>query len=159
MPNDRTSYVEGSRAKTSVAQESKPASMESDQDSGVSLRGSFAHYDRDSLSWRTSQLCLDGGLSEFSETWPRAGMMRNGIAFQLQPSAPLTDVIGSSSLHTPTATGNQAAPSMRGRDRGSWYPTQATGESFSGTRGGGHVNPRWVEWLMGFPDGWTELER
>jgi len=23
----------------------------------------------------------------------------------------------------------------------------------------GSLNPRWVEWLMGFPDGWTDLER
>jgi hypothetical protein len=21
----------------------------------------------------------------------------------------------------------------------------------------GQLNPRWVEWLMGFPDGWTDL--
>jgi hypothetical protein len=23
--------------------------------------------------------------------------------------------------------------------------------------GDGTLNPRWVEWLMGFPDGWTDL--
>tara|TARA_Y100000593_G_scaffold52177_2_gene98038 strand:- start:443 stop:736 length:294 start_codon:yes stop_codon:yes gene_type:complete len=23
---------------------------------------------------------------------------------------------------------------------------------------GGQLNPTWVEWLMGFPDGWTDLE-
>lgn len=23
---------------------------------------------------------------------------------------------------------------------------------------GGQLNPRWVEWLMGYPDGWTDLE-
>ncbi len=23
---------------------------------------------------------------------------------------------------------------------------------------GGHLNPTWVEWLMGFPKGWTDLE-
>jgi hypothetical protein len=23
---------------------------------------------------------------------------------------------------------------------------------------GGQLSPRWVEWLMGFPDGWTDLE-
>ena len=23
---------------------------------------------------------------------------------------------------------------------------------------GGKLNPRWVEWLMGFPPGWTDLE-
>jgi hypothetical protein len=23
---------------------------------------------------------------------------------------------------------------------------------------GGHLNPQWVEWLMGFPIGWTDLK-
>jgi hypothetical protein len=25
-------------------------------------------------------------------------------------------------------------------------------------KAGGQLNPQWVEWLMGFPDGWTDLE-
>jgi hypothetical protein len=28
----------------------------------------------------------------------------------------------------------------------------------SGTYFGHKLNPRFVEWLMGFPDGWTDLE-
>ena len=24
-------------------------------------------------------------------------------------------------------------------------------------RAGGYLNPRWIEWLMGFPVGWCEL--
>src|SRR5688572_21555650 len=50
----------------------------------------FAKYDRRSSSWRTSQACLlalagnqAGGLAEFSETWPRSGLMRSGIAYRL----------------------------------------------------------------------------
>jgi len=23
---------------------------------------------------------------------------------------------------------------------------------------GGALNPQWVEWLMGYPEGWTDLE-
>ena len=26
-------------------------------------------------------------------------------------------------------------------------------------QGGGSLNPTWVEWLMGFPQGWTDLKR
>ena len=45
-------------------------------------------------------------------------------------------------------------------------PTAADAEGSSGgkmhsslrTEAGGQLNPEWVEWLMGFPIGWTELD-
>jgi hypothetical protein len=64
---------------------------------------SFATYDPDSRSWKTSQASLLGGWETYSQTWPRSGMTRSGIAYPLQPSAPLTDVTGSSWLPTPAA--------------------------------------------------------
>lgn len=53
---------------------------------------------------RTSRVSSveDSGTS--SGTWPRSGMTRNGIAYPLPPSAPLTDVIESLSWPTPKAT-------------------------------------------------------
>ena len=77
-------------------------------------------------------------------------------------------------LHTPTATANQMAPSMRDRDPGSWWPTPVArdrkGLSGAGRQErkehpkdtlpnavGGALNPKWVEWLMGYPVGWTNL--
>jgi hypothetical protein len=119
--------------------------------------------------------------------------------------APLTDATGSGLLHTPTAKANQASPSMRSRDPGSWFPTpkasdvdrggrgdllqvvrgnpspsghfrwptptasEGTGPGHA-TKGGmnlrtaiqkatpGSLNPTWVEWLMNFPLGWTEVD-
>jgi hypothetical protein len=88
---------------------------------GQSTPVSLASFDRDTWSWRTSQLSLLGGSEPFSQTWPRSGMTRSGTAFQLQPLAPLTAVTGSGLLHTPTAKANQASPSMRDRDAGSWF--------------------------------------
>jgi site-specific DNA-cytosine methylase len=41
-------------------------------------------------------------------------------------SMPRTDEIESGLLHTPTATANQMAPSMRSRDAGSWWATPNT---------------------------------
>jgi hypothetical protein len=70
---------------------------------GASTHDSFASFDPDTSSWRTSQLCLDGDLDEFSETWPRAGMTRNGTAYRLQPLAPLTGETGSGLWRTPRA--------------------------------------------------------
>jgi len=75
--------------------------------SGRSSLDSFASLNPDG-SWRKtcqgySQVTLDGSLETFSETWPRAGMTRNGIAYLRPPSAPLTDEIASGLWPTPDA--------------------------------------------------------
>jgi hypothetical protein len=46
----------------------------------------LARYDRATSSWRTSQLCLDGDLDEFSETWPRSGIQAAGTVSLPLPS-------------------------------------------------------------------------
>jgi hypothetical protein len=64
--------------------------------------------------------------------------------------------------------GRRDAPTASdGIDGGArWSATQGTlttavlapdGTRLPETRGG-HLNPTWVEWLMGFPLGWTDLE-
>lgn len=85
-------------------------------------------------------------------------------------------------LHTPTSTANQLAPSMRERDKGSWFPTpdagmmqggrtlpegtSPTGMTPDGKKrqvgltnavAGGKLNPAWVSRMMGFPDGWMDV--
>jgi len=67
------------------------------------MRASFANYDPATSSWRTSQLCLDGEWSEFSETWPRAGMTRNGKAYEHATLVPRTDESESGLWPTPDA--------------------------------------------------------
>lgn len=81
----------------------KGSSRQTNGGSGLSSPESFASYDPDGSCWRTSQLCLDGDLEMFSGTFPRAGMTRSGIAFRLQPLAPLTGGTGSGLLPTPAA--------------------------------------------------------
>jgi hypothetical protein len=46
----------------------------------------LARYDRDTQSWRTSQLCLDGDYQLFSETWPRSGIQAAGTVSLPLPS-------------------------------------------------------------------------
>ena len=77
----------------------------------------LAKYDPATSSWRTSQLCLDGDLTEFSETWPRSGLMRSGIAYRLPPLVPLTDEIGSGLLPTPRSCSSAAAVLNESRAR------------------------------------------
>src|SRR6188768_465946 len=93
----------GSPAKMSRSQERTRAFAASAAAYGRSTPELLARFDRATSSWRTSQLCLDGELSVFSETWPRSGLMRNGTAYQLPPLVRLTDATGSGSWPTPTA--------------------------------------------------------
>src|SRR3990167_1670174 len=45
---------------------------------------SFAQYDHPSSSWKTFQACLALDISEeFSETWPKSGMMHDGLCSEL----------------------------------------------------------------------------
>jgi hypothetical protein len=134
----------------------------------------LANYDPHSSSWRTSQICLvalasnrGNGLAEFSETWPRAGMMRNGTAYQ-QPLSELHILVtGSGSWPTPNKSNGFAPFSMLTMHR------KALGLSRpSGAKMGfdlkweprsvpylvdGWINPILSEWLMGFPIGHTAL--
>ena len=247
------SSAAGFRAKTSHSLAGALASKVRALVSGASTGELLASYDPASSSWRTFQACLVSGWEPFSETWPRSGMMRSGIAYQLPPSAPLTGETASGSLPTPTAKANMMAPSMQkwSAHRNLW-PTPAasvtnlsespeswqaradklkakgingngagvpltvavkmwpTPTSSLGTKGGrvtprksreggtlieavsarrfatptsrdwrsgkaspetlaknsrplseqigGSLNPTWVEWLMGFPLGWTVCE-
>ena len=82
-------------------------------------------------------------------------------------------------LHTPTKKANQLSPTMK-RWPGNWFLTPSANEDAAGTPNGnmqkmlgnsvevrgeteeewnsGVLNPDWVEWLMGYPSGWTDLE-
>jgi hypothetical protein len=86
-------------------QEKELESKESARVFGQNTLESFASYDPDTSSWKTSQLSLLADSTPYSETWPRAGMMRNGTSYRLQPLAPRTSVKESGLLlTTPTAT-------------------------------------------------------
>jgi len=103
-PGGSTLSLPGSRNRARIsqlpgkAQELKASGQDSGQKSPVWL----ASYAPDTSSWRTLQLCLEGGLAEYSETWPRSGMMRNGIAYQLPTLAHLTGGIDGGAYATPT---------------------------------------------------------
>jgi hypothetical protein len=163
--------------------------------SGPTSLDSFAKLDRDGWWLKTSQgycqASLDGSLERFSETWPRAGMTRNGIAYLRQPSAPLTDATESGSWPTPTVSDVKGTTEFHPRkeakfetkhavtlaqyvqwqERQTW-PTPRAEHDSGGHRGSsdtlhsaiksahpnsGALNPTWVEALMGYPHGWTDV--
>lgn len=74
---------------------------------GLTLLQSFASYDPDSASWKTSQGCLVSGTrEEFSETWPKQGIMQGGVCWELTMLAPRTKGRGCGLWPTPNVCGN-----------------------------------------------------
>jgi hypothetical protein len=146
--------VEGFRAKTSALRNTTARDLKaSEAVYGLSLRGSFAFYDQQSLSWKTSQACLFGGLIAFSETWPNAGTMRNGAVTRRAPWVRHTCDEGCSLWATPRKS-RRGVTKDKGRPGGGCRCL----ETDIANRGHiGPVNPTWVEWLMGFPAHWTDL--
>ena len=228
------SYAGDFHAKIYQQQEKVPVSKESAAASGLKCLGSLARFDLDSHLWKTHQYSLLVGLDEFSETWPRWGMMRGGECWELSMPVLPTSETESGSLPTPRATdgdkGTRTAQGAakewaRGRNKDlgmivAMWPTpqahkttrsgeivNADGTPWNGitkphsktsgrpittaladavalwptptahnaketnapseskrntptlaAQAGGHLNPTWVEWLMGWPLGWTDLK-
>ena len=114
--------------------------------------------------------------------------MRSGTIYQRRPLAPLTGATGSGLLPTPmsrdwkdsASAGNRKSPGLgvvahwptptawlgrreaHAKGDGARYLDPARSNELSdavdasGTSGS--LSPTWVEWLQGFPLGWTEVE-
>ena len=174
MSGQSTLFVEDSPARIFRQQERCEESTANDQDSGPNTPALLARFDPSTQLWKTSQLSLFGGLSEFSGTWPRSGMLRSGIVYQLDPLVRLTDETGSGYWPTPMAHEGGTGPvSLTGAVSGRFHMTldraveldrlhqdsdqeAMTFETYRND--GGKLNPNWIEWLMGYPTGWTEIE-
>lgn len=172
---------EDSHAKTSVSLDAVPGLAGNAADYGLSSPVSLATYDPDTSSWRTSQGSLLGGWEEFSETWPRSGTTRSGTAYRLPPSAPHIYERGSSFWPTPIADSASErttpytqggvplpvavrwrTPSAHEGSGGASNPEKRKAQghmvNLRDQVGTGQLSPTWVEWLMGCPLGWTDLE-
>jgi len=111
-----------------------------------------AWYDHDSHSWKTFQVSfLLDTLEQFSETWPKAGMMLAGVFFPRRKWERRINEIGCGLWPTPKhsdATGGAAYHQP---------PHRQGGFQLKEIVHGGALNPTWVEWLQGWPLGWTDL--
>jgi hypothetical protein len=106
--------------------------------------------DPDTSLWRTYQACLFGEWEPFSGTFPPSGMMRSGRCFRRAPWVRHIHGKECSLWRTPLA-----------RDWKGY--TKRAGESLCNQLrrlygGSGKPNPRWIEWLQGFPAGWLPLK-
>lgn len=118
----------------------------------LKMLGAYSHHQMDFFS---TALC---------QTWPRFGMAAAGKLFPLQPLAhPMSETESGSCVPmkwpTPCATDYKGS-GKNGvlRDRLDYAVERgATKSKFYSQRTDGKLNPAWVEWLMGFPIGWTDL--
>jgi hypothetical protein len=146
-----------SLVKTSRAPGSAPGLRATDLDSGQSLLGSLASFDHQSRSWRTSQTCLLEGLERFSGSWPRSGMTRNGIAYQLVTLAHRSLATASGLL--PTLVAGDAKGGRNGTSKGRCASDGLTMTDWIWLNlGRGLLHPGSAEQIMGFPIGWTDLD-
>ena len=170
-----------SLVRTYLPPEKAPASEAPEADCGPSSPESLAKFNLHSYSWRTRQCSLFGGLTPFSETWPRWGMMRSGELYPLPTPALHTSENASGLLPTPV---KQMELSMW---KSAEYRTKKTfvwgkntmakrvsgahiGVVLSWTvaewhlRNGGvknselHLCPCFAEMIMGWPPSWTDTQ-
>lgn len=141
---------------------------------GLSFADCFAFYDPATHLLKTRQVSLLSECMTFSETLPRSGLMRNGMLFQRPPLVPLTSGNGFGYLPTLQASSDSMNERLNAGNASTCY-RKANGESRpSGAkigsslrwsqefvnewlRTGGNLNPEWLEVLMGYPIGWTEI--
>lgn len=118
-------------------------------DYGSKWRELSVRYDLDSCSWKTHRCLWSEDLEPLSVTFPRWGMILDGVLWERITQEPITSETGSGYWPTPTA--HNAKEGNYPAERNRKTPTLAS-------LVGGKLNPTFVEWLMGWPHDWTNLE-
>jgi hypothetical protein len=157
-----TWYLEGFPARTSASLAPATGSTVNAPASGWKWPASFAKYDPAASSWRTRQCSLVEDSTAFSQTWPAWGSLRDGECLEHTTPPLATSEKGCGLWPTPTKRDSRtlagSQPPKRSPTSGlplAWtIALTLTPEQ----RSGGRLNPTWVEWLMGWPMGWTDLQ-
>ena len=158
-------YRAGFHAKTLAPQGKAQELTESGQECGEKWRASFTKYDQNLCLWKTHQFSLLGDLEQFSEIWPQWGLMRDGECWEQQTLGQTINGIEfglSQKWPTPDASCGQRGtqpnwtPKRKSGHHAQYTINQAVRDSEQNN--GGKLNPMWVEWLMGWPLGWTDLK-
>lgn len=150
-----------SPAKTSLPQLA-PDFPEAVLDSSGSLLKPFAWYDQNTSCWRTWQLCIDQTGKKthtpYSQNWPSAGVMQNGIVYQREALAHHTTAPEHTFLATPLAT--EKCGAHRPRYKGSQnFPLSRTSETLRNCETDDlFLEPSFAEIIMGLPKDYTLLE-
>jgi hypothetical protein len=175
-----TSYQAAFRVKTSLPQEKEQELTENVPVCGEKWQGSFAKFDPSLSLWKTHQCSLIEDWEQFSEIWPTWGSMLNGECWERQTLGLNTTEKEFGLLpdnerffHTPTTGSSGGSNSRKAmQKRGVTWPTPTTGTGGGNAGGSGvrrtakengtyvpsSINPNLQEWLMGWPQDWTEIK-
>ena len=159
------SYLEAFHARTSQSQGGGLELMETEVECGEKWHGSFTKYSPDLRLWKTHQCSLLEDSEQFLETWPTWGFMRDGECWEQQTLEQTTRGTEFGLLQkwpTPDASCGQRGTQPH------WTPKRKSGHSAQYTinqavrdmdqSSGGKLNPVWLEWVMGWPMGWTDVK-
>ena len=156
-----TWYLEGFHARTLAVQGKALESTEREADSGKKWRGLLVRYGQDLVSSKTVLCSEQEDYQRFSKTLPKSGMMQDGECSELAMSERRTKETGCGYWPTPKH-GDWRSGCQRRQ-----FNTMLNVEVFrrngiypSGNKQAKHpqLNPCWIEALMGWPIGWTELK-
>lgn len=166
-----TWYLEVSPVRTSLSQVTASALPDPARLSGHRWQELSVRYDLASSRWRTHQCLWDEDLHWSSVSLPKWGMTRAGVCWEQLTWAPPTNDIEfgllpliTKSMRTERTWPTPVASMAKGSSVNAL--TRKSGANRSNDRldhavmavDGGHLNPEWVEWLMGWPIGWTDLK-
>jgi hypothetical protein len=145
-----------SPVRTYRQQEKGPDSTGNDLDCGPKWPGSLAKCSPPMSGWKTRQCSLFGGLTEFSGTWPRWGMMRGGELLELATPVLITDVSDVSSWPTPCRIDEDFCRMTVLSSQRHGHQPHVTTELIR-LHGRRFPLPSFGEALMGLPNGWTRV--
>lgn len=157
-----TSFQAAFRARTSAHREQGQGSKAPAPGCGNKWAESSVKFDRSSSEWKTHRCLWDEALPWFSVILPKWGSMRGGVVYQPLTWARHTNAIApgwsGETLPTPSVamakgSSEKALTRKDGRSRlrnRLDYWVERSGKD-------GRLNPEFVEWVMGWPIGWTEL--
>lgn len=126
--------------------------------SGPTPSESFAKYNPGTSSWRMFPSLFDADTSEgFAVIWPKAASVLNMTAYQRRSSVPTSWAKGCGSL---PRVPRPVAADAKGSGRIRWERINGGGMNLRDwcRLNMNMVYPpvRWVEYLMGFPEDWTD---
>lgn len=149
------SSVEGSPAKTSVLQDMEEDWKEAEAVFFSRLSDLQETSDQGSFFLRMSLPSGQEVSTLSSKNCQKSGLIVDGQCFQLQKLGHPTKGKGGSFWPTPNASDRKGANMKDGHDLKKGYLRGVVKQDSPQTSG--QLNPEWVEWLMGYKTGVTEL--